>query len=243
MKIILITTLLIGLVASQEDEELTPPYQGAGWWMKQPYTSDDEFNVKAEYTSNYTFEVNMTAHGLVTVEYWVIPNLRIMEDGDRVTFKTLDGISSWEVENDGKNMVITLVQEAHFGFYHVHGNDTDGNWKAVKLALNYQGPFFGDLWEVYRMNTIVGCSSAAAFLLITAVTYLIYEWKFVDDQDTTSGANDESSTKYQPEPKAEDNSFTNMGYMSEKSGYDQESDVIKTQPNGEGIHSEMTTEL
>ena len=74
-------------------------YQGRGWWLQQPYTEDDEFNIEAEYGHNYIVTCgNVTAleeMGDVNVHYWLLPDMNTIDGfNTSVEYFTIDGISA-----------------------------------------------------------------------------------------------------------------------------------------------------
>jgi len=60
----------------------------------------------------------------------------------------------------------------------------------VKLGLNADGPYYRDLWDVYKMNTIIGLSAAGGFLVLVAAVYLlvrcfpgVFQWSVAPEED------------------------------------------------------------
>lgn len=148
----------------------------AKWWMDQPYDNTD-FNARVEYGDNYNLTCeDERLEGLpYDVLYWVIPDMTIMRGGDYLDFKTLDGQAGWQVSNDANFINLFIVTEYHFGFYYCLV-EQGGEEIMVKRAVNYQGPYFDDLWDDYRLNTIVGCSAALIFLGIVGIFYGTSVW-------------------------------------------------------------------
>ena len=103
-----------------------------------------------------------------------------MGEGEAKTFKTLDGTAAWEVSAGGWEIAIILVQEAHFGLYYCIMKSPSGKHVVVKRGLNYQGPFFGDLWPKYRLNVIIGLGAAGTTLAAVVIVSLVYTFRFQD---------------------------------------------------------------
>ena len=139
-------------------------------WMQKPYTNDS-FNEQRKYGENVT--LTCSAGDSETVDYWVLPDTTVMEAGDVIDFKTLDGVASWRVSTDGGNMDITLVQERHFGLYYCVLK-TSGKHYIIKRALNYRGPYFGDLWPKYKWNVISGCGTAGGVLAAAVLMAMVH---------------------------------------------------------------------
>ena len=79
------------------------------------------------------------------------------------------------------NLYSLFSQEEHFGFYHCITLDNNDTVHVVKKGVNYKGAYFGDLWDVYRMNVIIGCSAAAGFVVGCIVIYAIHLAFFNDE--------------------------------------------------------------
>ena len=152
--------------------------------------------------------------------------MTIMNAGDSVEFKTLDGKSGWQVSNDAYSIQLFIVTENHFGFYYclVNVNETQ---LMIKRAVNYKGPYFDDLWDDYRMNTIVACASSLTFLAIIGGIYGInffYERRKAKKGGVAPIEEDEDAKK---QDEMEQNGYTNDGYeMKENFGLDKEKILI-----------------
>ena len=161
-------------------------------WMELPY-GDDSFDVKAEFNTNVTLSCNVTSvPGSHVFRYWIAPDMTIMRENFSASFRTLDGMAGWEVSEDGLEMHAFRIQEAHFGFYYcirgVEGGGGGGEEEgvmAVKLGINYQGPYWGDLWAKYETNTIVGLTASGSFLAIVII--IAVTWHFRVDGAGTYG--------------------------------------------------------
>ena len=78
-------------------------YEGKGWWLRQPYEEDSDFNQDYEYgeTNILKSESNMT------VDFWVLPDLQIIDSTNkRVEYYSLDGISATEWMGNGKSLTL-----------------------------------------------------------------------------------------------------------------------------------------
>ncbi len=162
------------------------PSSRADWWMDQPYENRD-YNSREVYNGNVTLECqDDIVPESNDVQYWIRPDLAVMEAGDFDSFWTLDGYAGWQVSPDGRELYVTLLQESQFGFYHcvvTVGADVH----VIKKAINYRGPYFGDLWPKYRMNTIIGCSAAGGVLVICLFFMLIQAFRYVEPEEGEAG--------------------------------------------------------
>ena len=179
-------------------------YLSNGWWMDQPYNSDD-YNERVEFLDNITLrcEENDTVPPTETmqIQYWVLPDLRVMRANDYLEYYTLDGYAAWWVSHDTRLMYVTRVQEPQFGFYHCHvqdGNETHPTHHVVKKAINYKGPYFTDLWDKYRMNTIIALSAAGGLLLIIICIYVVYVFRYREPAEVDPGESDELTGQESP---------------------------------------------
>ena len=82
-------------------------------------------------------------------------------------------------------------QEEHFGFYHCVVYSAPDTY-VIKKAVNYKGAYFGDLWDVYRLNVIIGCSAGAGFLAACIVIFVVHHF-FFDHGDELAYADERSS--------------------------------------------------
>ncbi|CAD5114830.1 unnamed protein product [Dimorphilus gyrociliatus] len=182
-------------------------------WYRTPYKNDNDFNIKSKYNEYKQLVCNDSrVSGIAestSFEYWILPDLTILEDGDSVLFPTLDGIAYWNVTNNGFILNIGLVQERHFGFYHcVVKVGNDGKKIIVKKALNYHGAYFGNLWSTYKKNTMIGGIAGGSMALILIVCSIIYTLKFEDKDNEIQPDNDTGSIK----EETNNASYTNEGY-------------------------------
>lgn len=83
-----------------------------------------------------------------------------------------------QVNENATELTITLIQEFQFGFYHCIVEDSQGVKHTIKKALNYKGPYFGDLWKKYENNVIISCSAAGGFLILAIILWVFYEKKY-----------------------------------------------------------------
>ena len=148
--------------------------------MELPY-GDDSFNVKAEFNTNVTLSCNVSSVSAeYEFQYWIAPDMTIMRQNYSTSFRTLDGMAGWQVSEEGWELDAYLIQEAHFGFYYcIRSSAADpDDVVAVKLAINYQGPFWGDLWEKYETNTIVGLTASGSFLALVIIVMITWHFRY-----------------------------------------------------------------
>ena len=147
-------------------------------WMELPY-GDDSFNVKAEFNTNVTLSCNVSSvSSEYGFQYWIAPDMTIMKENYSFSFRTLDGMAGWQVSEDGWELHAYLIQEAHFGFYYCIRSTSDDDTIAIKLAINYQGPYWGDLWKKYETNTIVGLTASGSFLALAIIVMITWHFRY-----------------------------------------------------------------
>ena len=74
------------------------------------------------------------------------------------------------------------IEESQFGFYHCHVTTPSGP-AVIKKALNYKGPYFGNLWDKYEKSVIISCSAAGGFLVLATALCCLYDYKYPDEDD------------------------------------------------------------
>ena len=153
-------------------------------WMEEPY-GDDSFNTRAQFNTNVTLVCNDT---VVTddyeFQYWIAPDMTIMKENYSDNFWTLDGWAGWEIRDGGVHLVAYLIQEAHFGFYYCVRERNPDDVYVIKKAINYKGPYWGDLWEKYETNTLVGLSASGGFLALCILIAITFHFRYHDDDVT-----------------------------------------------------------
>ncbi len=102
---------------------------------------------------------------------WMKPDLAILNstyDDGRV-----------RVEPSNWTLTVGNISHGDLGLYHCMVQETYGGILMVRMGINVKGPFFTDMWEMYRMNTIIGCSAFGVFLILCLLFWLIYrfQWK------------------------------------------------------------------
>lgn len=160
------------------------PSSAAKKWMNWPYDDESDFNVDAKYKEDVLLPceddyMKSKNSSTFTPYYWILPDTTVMMPGNEIVFDTAkDGEAGWLVA-DNVSMMVTNVQERHFGFYYCVVNETElDELHVVKAALNFEGAYFGDLWDLYRENTIIGCSAAGGFLVACLACYFTYYFVF-----------------------------------------------------------------
>lgn len=149
------------------------------WWMEEPYETDS-FNVRCKYGENVSIPCqDHRKPSPEEIQYWILPDLTVMNRTDYNEFQTLDGPAGWYINSNGTSVEVFLVQERHFGFYYcVFYNSSTGGVEVVKKGLNYKGPYFGDLWPTYEKAVVIGSTAAGICIALFTVLCLIYEIKF-----------------------------------------------------------------
>ena len=111
---------------------------------------------------------------------WILPNADVIEspwvEPGRVPLR--------QTADDGSNLTISHLLDEHFGIYMcVVVNSDDQKWYVAKYGVNPDGPYFGNLWERYRLNVIIGCSAAGGFLLICLGALAVYTFRYKEEDE------------------------------------------------------------
>lgn len=106
----------------------------------------------------------------------MLPDLTMLY-ADRGRFKILN--NNWTLQ-------IINVTNDDLGMYHCVLRSPDVEWFVLRLGLNVGGPYFEDLWDKYRRNTVVGFSASFGFLLIAAAICLVYYFRYQAEDDEQS---------------------------------------------------------
>ncbi|CAD5115713.1 unnamed protein product [Dimorphilus gyrociliatus] len=154
-------------------------------WMKSPYGDNDEFNTKARFGDNISLQCNdsRSLPSERTIYKWILPNLDIADKNYNKSYKSLDGDVNLKVIEDGEFLLISKVQEEHFGFYYCVGSLTNGEEFVIKKGLNYNGYYFGNLWRKYKKATIVGLSTSLPLMAALLVALAIHSRMTWNDED------------------------------------------------------------
>ena len=156
-------------------------------YVRQPYSSDSEFNQQVKFGDDASLECkDRFIPKPDQVQYWILPNNKVLQLGQTYNVSDpIDKLSVWTVTGDGSRINLTNIREAHFGVYHcVMGVSPDfRDFRTVKVGLNYNGPYFGNLWTIYRRNVMIGGIASAVFLVIAATLYTIYKLRYRGEEE------------------------------------------------------------
>ena len=146
-------------------------------WHEKPYNSSEAFEIKAEFGTNvslycHNWHYPETESG--TVNFWIRPDLTIMSPGEKEEADSREGVSAWAVSGDGMVMQLTNIDEVHFGFYYcIRRIEAEGKDVVIKKALNYKGAYYGDLWERYQENVIIGGICVGVIIVLVLLACMI----------------------------------------------------------------------
>ena len=141
-------------------------------WMDAPY-GNNNFNSHEQYGHNATLECSDDRTSEDSeFQYWILPDLTVMNKSSYQHYWTLYGVATWRVSDNGMTLHATNINERQFGFYYCLVK-SDGKIQVVKKAINYTGPYFGNLWPKYRMNVIIGLSAAGIFVVLAILFVII----------------------------------------------------------------------
>jgi len=114
---------------------------------------------------------------------WMLPDLTLLYV-DQGRFQVLN--NNWTLR-------IVNVSSDDLGLYHCVLRSTGVQWMVLRLGLNVRGPYFEDLWDKYRINTVRGFSASVGFLLIAVAVCLVYHFRYQPEDDGLSGQHGELS--------------------------------------------------
>ena len=154
-------------------------------YVRQPYSSDSEFNQQVKFGDDASLECKdrfiLTSPD--EFKYWILPNNMVLQPGNTYNVSDpIDKLSVWTVTGDGSRINLTNIREAHFGVYHCV-MVVSSTLRTVKVGLNYNGPYFGNLWTIYRRNVMIGGIASAVFLVIAATLYTIYKLRYRGEEE------------------------------------------------------------
>ena len=147
-------------------------------WITQ--ITDTDFGNSVSFYCNTSLQSNQPPNGSLP-EKWMFNDLTNAPSGYNGTKR--------EISNDGYTMTILNVSTSDFGIYHCMMMTEEMEWYLIKLGLNVRGPYYEDLWEKYRMNTIIGLSACLGFMLIAIVIIVIYKNRYILDEESVVIAN------------------------------------------------------
>ena len=99
---------------------------------------------------------------------------------DNTTLDRTDTNPNPSVLDDGAKLSITDIGEAHIGEYKCTYNGNHGKIFHVELEKL-------STWDTYRMNTIIGVSAAAAFLVIAVGVALVCKYRWRPEKEEGAG--------------------------------------------------------
>ncbi|CAH1776806.1 unnamed protein product [Owenia fusiformis] len=137
--------------------------------------ANPSWSVTVEYGKNVILSCNDTSAPPTTDvvrNRWMLPDLRIVDKG------WTDDDGRRGVIDDGKRFNITMLSDRDFGIYHCMFEKTDGTYFVVKRGVNVGGPYYGNLWDKYRMSVIIGGSAAGGFAAVMILICLVYKFRW-----------------------------------------------------------------
>lgn len=155
-------------------------------WLKSPYENNDDFNIKADFGDDIYLTCNdtrMIPPMTNEIYKWILPNLDVADKTYRKSYISLDGVVNITVEDDGKVLHISRVQEEHFGFYHCVGSRQSTGDFVIKRGLNYNGYYFGNLWTKYKRATTIGLSTSLPLMAVLLIALAVHSRITWNDED------------------------------------------------------------
>ena len=119
----------------------------------------------------------LSAHDDSVPVSWMLPDRSVLT-GDYGRFQLLNG--NWTLK-------VTNVTSDDVGVYYCLLRQLvadEVKWLVLRIGLNAAGPYFNDLWaDKYWFHTVFSLSAACGFLLITAIIYAIYHFRYQPEHD------------------------------------------------------------
>jgi len=107
----------------------------------------------------------------------MLPNLTVLH-GDKGRFQMLN--NNWTLK-------VLNASSDDLGLYYCLLRTAGVDWLVLRVGLNAAGPYFDDLWNKYRLNTVRGLSASFGFLVIAVVVVAVNHFCYRSgDGDLTS---------------------------------------------------------
>uniref|UniRef100_A0A0B7A588 Ig-like domain-containing protein n=1 Tax=Arion vulgaris TaxID=1028688 RepID=A0A0B7A588_9EUPU len=106
--------------------------------------------------------------------HWLLPS------GEVVGIVTQPSNDRYNFVNNGSTLLIKSIDKTDFGVYFclVTTNSERLVYRSIKLGLNVDGPYFGDLWERYSPNLKMGfLASGVVFLIMSMFCYNLSQFQ------------------------------------------------------------------
>ncbi|XP_059151172.1 uncharacterized protein LOC131937625 [Physella acuta] len=110
----------------------------------------------------------------VTERYqWMLPSNHLID------VNTIDDMNDdrYELWNNGSILLVKNIDKEDFGFYFclVMLGEQKSVQRIVKLGINVDGPYFGDMWDKYSGNLKTGLISGGIVALVMAMFCYNYD--------------------------------------------------------------------
>ncbi|KAK6976724.1 hypothetical protein BgiMline_023170 [Biomphalaria glabrata] len=101
---------------------------------------------------------------------WILPNTKVLND------TTVLDNQHYSWMNNGASLLIYNIDRPDFGIYHCLVQTLSNNiHTVVKLGININGPYFGNLWEIYSPNMKIGLISGFVVLVVMSMFCYNYD--------------------------------------------------------------------
>ncbi|KAH9495997.1 hypothetical protein Btru_014848 [Bulinus truncatus] len=101
---------------------------------------------------------------------WILPNTEVLNE------TKVAANQHYSIQSNGSVLLIHNIDKPDFGVYHcLVQKYPDNIYAVVKLGININGPFFGNLWELYAYNLKIGIISGIIVLIVMGMFCYNYD--------------------------------------------------------------------
>ncbi|XP_064608517.1 uncharacterized protein LOC135472779 [Liolophura sinensis] len=109
--------------------------------------------------------------------FWILPS------GEQVTGNVeRDTFFTSGTHPTGWNLTLLAVDDTDFGEYVCILVRPDQQIYSIKLGINVDGPYFGDLWARYRYRTMVGGIAGGSSMLLIALICAVHHFRYTAEE-------------------------------------------------------------
>ena len=144
--------------------------------LRLVFVTSHTTDVKQEYFTTAVFpceydRYNFTSNSPIKSKYWLLPNSTYLNrnhntNGSRVYIDA--------------NFTLTVqhIDDDDFGYYFCLLIRDDHSIDSIRLGLNTDGPYFGDLAAIYAKKAMIGAIAGGSLFLILAGSCLVNQFRY-----------------------------------------------------------------
>ncbi|CAL1540994.1 unnamed protein product [Lymnaea stagnalis] len=155
---------------------------------------------------------------------WILPSTSIINES------TPHDSRHYSFSNNGSTLTVNNIDKPDFGLYYclvltrpftVHA--------TVRLGVNINGPYFGDLMERYATNMKMGLAAGGVMFLIMAMFCFNYD-QFQARHDKPRGLTNAKSSRPKQDLNSQELCHVNSGFVDDAT-------TAGASPEDEGVHN------